>query len=84
VLPDATLLASVVDGAILVVRAGSTPLELVKRAVAALDAKKTLGVVLNGTTRPIRDDGYGYDNYPGHTDSIETRGGAACQPYSLS
>lgn len=84
VLPDATLLASVVDGTVLVVRAGSTPLDLVKRAVDALDAKKTLGVVLNGTTRPMRHHGYGYENYYGHTDAIETRGGSACQPYSLS
>ncbi len=35
-LPDANLLASMVDGAVLVVRAGSTPHELVQRAVDAI------------------------------------------------
>ena len=35
-LPDANLLASMVDGAVLVVRADSTPYDLVKRAVDAL------------------------------------------------
>jgi capsular exopolysaccharide synthesis family protein len=46
-LPDASLLASKVDGAILVVKAESTPLELVQRAVAAIGRPKMLGFVLN-------------------------------------
>ena len=62
-LPDASLLAAVVDGAVLVVRAGSTPLDLVKRAVDAIDPKKTLGVVLNAATRQARDARYGYHAY---------------------
>ena len=62
-LPDASLLASVVDGTVIVVRAGSTPLELVRRAVDALDAKTTLGVVLNGASRQVLNDDYGYDEY---------------------
>jgi protein-tyrosine kinase len=78
-LPDATLLAAVVDGAVLVVKAGSTPFELVKRAVEALDAKKTLGVVLNAATRRTTDARYGYDAYYGQIDSIEKDAGPTCQ-----
>jgi len=62
-LPDATLLAPFVDGAVIVVRAGSTPLELVRRAVDALDPKKTLGVVLNGALQPASNLNYGYEDY---------------------
>ena len=46
-LTDANLLASMVDGAVLVVKAGSTPYDLVKRAVDAIGPSKLLGVVLN-------------------------------------
>jgi Mrp family chromosome partitioning ATPase len=48
---------------IIVDTAGSTPLELVRRAVDALDAKTTLGVVLNGASRQVLNDDYGYDEY---------------------
>jgi capsular exopolysaccharide synthesis family protein len=46
-LPDATLLASQVDGVLLVVRAGKTPFALVKRAVEAITRDRILGVVMN-------------------------------------
>ena len=46
-LTDANLLASMVDGAVLVVKAGSTPYDLVKRAVDAIGRERLLGVVLN-------------------------------------
>jgi protein-tyrosine kinase len=46
-LPDTNLLARMVDGAIVVVRAGQTAYDLVERAVQALDRKRVLGVVLN-------------------------------------
>ena len=46
-LPDAHLMASMVDGAVLVVRAGSTPHELVRRAAEAIGRSRILGVVLN-------------------------------------
>jgi len=68
-LPDASLLASVVDGAVIVVKAGSTPLDLVKRAVDAIDPRKRLGVVLNGATRQKRDARYGYDGYYGRLEA---------------
>jgi Mrp family chromosome partitioning ATPase len=37
------------DGAILVVKAGHTPHELVERAVAGIGRERTVGVVLNHT-----------------------------------
>ena len=47
VLTDANLVSSMTDGAVIVVRAGHTPYELVERAVAAIGRERTLGVVLN-------------------------------------
>jgi len=64
-LPDANLLASMVDGAIVVVRAQSTSYELVKRAIDAIGPTRTLGVVLNGSKKgsdlygPVPYDGEG-------------------------
>jgi capsular exopolysaccharide synthesis family protein len=46
-LPDANLLASLVDGAVVVVKAHSTSYELVKRAIETIGPTRTLGVVLN-------------------------------------
>ena len=60
-LTDASLLASIVDGAILVVRAGETPFDLVQRAVQAIGASRLLGVVLNAAT--ASGHGYGYKYY---------------------
>jgi capsular exopolysaccharide synthesis family protein len=71
-LTDANLLAAMVDAAVLVVRAGSTPLPAVQRAADAIGRDRLLGVVLNGTELsgfPSTDDyayrysysyGYGY------------------------
>lgn len=62
-LPDASLLASRVDGAILVVKAESTSLELVEQAVEAIGRKKMLGFVLNAArTQPSAK--YRYDESP--------------------
>jgi len=46
-LPDANLLATMADGTLLVVRAGSTPYHQVTRAIDALNRDRLLGVVLN-------------------------------------
>jgi len=46
-LPDANLLAAMVNGALLVVEAGRTPYTLVERAIEALGRERILGVVLN-------------------------------------
>jgi Mrp family chromosome partitioning ATPase len=46
-LPDANLLAAMVDGAIIVIRAGLTSYDLVDRAIQELGRKRILGLVLN-------------------------------------
>jgi capsular exopolysaccharide synthesis family protein len=61
-MPDANLLAAMVDVAVLVVRSGSTPVAAVQRATAAIGRERVLGVVLNGLDESdiSRADGYGY------------------------
>lgn len=73
-LPDANLLASMVDAALIVVRAESTPHGLVKRATDAVGRNRVLGVVLNSATVPPNG---GYDSYhqyyvPTGTDIVGT------------
>jgi len=46
-LPDAHLLSTLVDGAVLVVRAASTPHEMVKRSAETIGRSRIVGVVLN-------------------------------------
>jgi capsular exopolysaccharide synthesis family protein len=58
-LSDANLLSAMADGAVLVLRAGSTPYELVERAVAGLGRERILGVVLNQAEQ-TRHASYGY------------------------
>ena len=65
-LPDANLLASMADGAVLVVRAASTPHHLVKRAVETIGHKRILGVVLNQADLQQMPYG-GYYQYYGDT-----------------
>lgn len=63
-LPDAHLLASMVEGAVLVVRAGSTPHDLVKRSADAIGRSRILGVVLNRAELQGRhEDHYQYYGY---------------------
>ena len=66
-LPDANLLASMTDAALLVVRAESTSHALVKRAMDAVGRSRVMGVVLNAATvNPHGDyDGYGHYYYYG-------------------
>jgi protein-tyrosine kinase len=59
---DANLLSAIADGVVLVVKANSTPLMLVKRAVDALGPNKLLGTVLNRATTAGQGDKY-YDYY---------------------
>ena len=49
-LTDANLLASMVDCAVVVVRASSTPWDLVQRAVTTIGKERIIGVVLNRVT----------------------------------
>lgn len=68
ILTDAKLLGSIVDGVLLVVRAGKTPSTLVQQAIDALGRNRILGVVLNRTeTRHTFGaySAYGSDYYYG-------------------
>ena len=62
-LADANLLASMVDGTVLVVKAGHTPFALVRRAVDSIAPGRLLGVVLNLASVHNRHYGYGYYGY---------------------
>jgi Mrp family chromosome partitioning ATPase len=65
---ESEVLAKLVDEIIVVVRAGSTPRETVNQAIASLEKKKILGLVLNDvefkssglTSRYFGSDGYYY------------------------
>jgi protein-tyrosine kinase len=62
-LTDANLLAAMVDGAVLVVKAGETSHDQVRRAIDALGPGKLLGVVLNRVTERSMKYGYDYSRY---------------------
>jgi len=62
-LPDANLLAAMIDLALIVVRANSTPYPLVQRAIEAIGTSRVLGVVLNRAERSELAGGYGYNGY---------------------
>lgn len=59
---DASLLSAIADGTVLVVKANSTPYDLVQRAVDALGPGHLLGAVLNRATAASHSDKY-YDYY---------------------
>jgi protein-tyrosine kinase len=59
-LPDANLLAAMVDAAILVISAGKTPYKLITRAIEAVGRGRILGVVLNRVDQAQVPGGYGY------------------------
>ena len=61
-LTDASLVSSMTDGALIVVKAEQTPWDLVERAVHAVGRDRTLGVVLNRATGQLPSTGY-YDYY---------------------
>jgi Mrp family chromosome partitioning ATPase len=63
-LPDAKLLASLADVAILVVHAGSTKCELSQRAVEAIGRDRIVGVVLN-QVKEADSERYNYGAYYG-------------------
>ena len=65
-LPDATLLTALVDAAVLVVKAESTPHAMVKRAMDNIGRSRLLGVVLNSATVGPHGgyDTYGYEYAP--------------------
>ena len=62
-LPDANLLAAMVDVALLVVKAASTPYQFVNRAIEAISRDKVMGVVLNQVHDEASFGGYQYFHY---------------------
>jgi receptor protein-tyrosine kinase len=62
-MPDANLLAAMVEVAFVVVNAGQTPYPLVKKAVEAIGIERVLGVVLNRADRGLSADAYSYYDY---------------------
>jgi protein-tyrosine kinase len=62
-LPDANLLANMIDTALLVVSANTTPYPLVQRSIDAIGASRILGVVFNRADPSMLSDGYGYYGY---------------------
>ena len=62
-LSDANLLSAICDGVVFVVKAGTTPYELAKRAVDAIGRERILGVVLNRAQQAPHIAGYGYYDY---------------------
>ena len=71
ILPDAKLLARMVDSVVLVVAAGSTPYGAIQRAADALGRDRILGVVLNRVdpkaAAPGANQYYRYYGYRVHT-----------------
>ena len=66
-MPDANLLAAMVDVAFVVVNAGQTPYPLVKKAVDAIGLDRVLGVVLNRADRSVAAGAYSYGYYDSYT-----------------
>ncbi|MBI5555480.1 MAG: CpsD/CapB family tyrosine-protein kinase [Elusimicrobia bacterium] len=60
---DAIILSHYVDGVIFLVKAGGPPREVVHKAVALLENKKILGVILNNINLVSYEYPYGYKSY---------------------
>ena len=77
ILPDANLLASMIDTTLLVVSAKSTPYPMVQRAAQAVGTNRILGVVLNRAEKTGITAGYGYYGakryQPGHPPAARSR-----------
>ena len=69
-LPDAKLITQLAEAAVLVVRAGRAPVQLVMQAVEALGRDRIVGVVLNGVNQASSAAApyYGYGYYSGGYD----------------
>jgi len=66
VLPDAGLLAGMVDAVVMVVAAGRTPYRMLARAVEAVGRERIFGVVLNRVAVSDIWGEYGADSYYGY------------------
>ena len=65
-LPDASLLAALVDGVLLVIRSGKAPFQIVKRTVEAITHDRILGVVMNAIDYKHDRNAGGYYEYYGY------------------
>lgn len=59
-LADVSITAAMIDGVLLVVRAGMTPKPAIERALSGLEPQKVLGLVFNDTGAGQTYTGYGY------------------------
>jgi capsular exopolysaccharide synthesis family protein len=73
-LTDASLLSSMADCVILVVKAETTPYDMVNRAVESIGRERLLGVVLNRATEHQHRTNYDYYKYYGTTNLPAVRG----------
>ena len=62
-LPDANLLAAMVDLALFVIRAGKSPFRLIQRALDAVGRDRLAGVVLNAVEERSGEEHYSYYGY---------------------
>jgi receptor protein-tyrosine kinase len=62
-MPDANLLAGMIDAALLIISANTTPYPLVQRAAAAIGPERILGAILNRADRAMLAQDYGYYSY---------------------
>ena len=60
---DADVLASMSDGVVMIVRAGTTPKSAVAQQLAAITSSRILGFVLNGAAPSLADGRQNYDQY---------------------
>jgi succinoglycan biosynthesis transport protein ExoP len=63
-LADAELIGAACDGALIIVKAFSTPREMTQKCAARLDKKKLMGIVFNGLPSTGADDRYSYFGTP--------------------
>jgi non-specific protein-tyrosine kinase len=64
--PDPLVLSRLVDGVIMVIRAGKTPKDYLAKALSAFSANKILGIVLNGADLGLGSKYYYYYSSNGH------------------
>jgi len=72
-LPDANLLAAMIDTAVLVVSAHATPYPLVRRAMDAIGQQRILGVVLNRMARADMVAAYNYYGYGAYSYGVANK-----------
>jgi len=68
---DASLLADMCDGALLVVKSGATPFDLAQKACAEFKSAPLIGVVLNGIDRSSAYGSYYYSYYGSEPEKLK-------------